>query len=70
MICCIGPVTANTAEEHGLRVDVLAPEASAVSVVDALADHARGLVLEAAASGEEWTRPSLRRKSTTRRRAR
>ena len=70
VVACIGPATAKTAEEHGLRVDVLAPEASAVSVVDALADHARGLVLEAAASGEEWTRPSLRRKSTTRRRAR
>ena len=70
VVACIGPATAKTAEEHGLRVDVLAPEASAVSVVDALADHARGLVLEAAASGEEWTRLSLRRKSTTRRRAR
>ena len=38
VVACIGPATAKTAEEHGLRVDVLAPEASAVSVVDALAE--------------------------------
>ena len=31
VVACIGPATAKTAEEHGLRVDVLAPEASAVS---------------------------------------
>ena len=28
VVACIGPATAKTAEEHGLRVDVLAPEAS------------------------------------------
>ena len=42
-IACIGPATAKTAEEHGLRVDVLAPEASADALVDALADYGLGL---------------------------
>ena len=45
VIACIGPATAKTAEEHGLRVDVLAPEASADSLVDALADYGRSLAL-------------------------
>src|SRR5699024_10570510 len=31
VICCIGPATANTAAEHGLRVDVLAEEANLTS---------------------------------------
>ncbi len=38
IIAVIGPATAKTAEEHGLRVDVLAPEPSVEAVVDALAD--------------------------------
>ncbi|HMM95557.1 bifunctional uroporphyrinogen-III C-methyltransferase/uroporphyrinogen-III synthase [Phycicoccus sp.] len=61
VIACIGPATAKTAEEHGLRVDVLAPEPSAVSLVDALADHGRSLALDAAEAGEEVVRPSQRR---------
>jgi uroporphyrinogen III methyltransferase / synthase len=61
VIACIGPATAKTAEEHGLRVDVLAPEASAVALVDALAEHGAGLASAAVAAGEELLRPSLRR---------
>ena len=36
IIAVIGPATAKTAEEHGLRVDVLAPEPTAQALVDAL----------------------------------
>ncbi|GGL33070.1 uroporphyrinogen-III synthase [Phycicoccus endophyticus] len=61
VIACIGPATAKTAEEHGLRVDVLAPEPSAVALVDALADHGRSLALDAAEAGEQVVRPSQRR---------
>jgi uroporphyrinogen III methyltransferase / synthase len=61
VIACIGPATAKTAEEHGLRVDVLAPEASAVALVDALAEHGAGLASAAVEAGEELLRPSLRR---------
>ena len=61
VIACIGPATAKTAEEHGLRVDVLAPEPSATSLVDALADHGRSLALDASEAGEQVVRPSQRR---------
>lgn len=61
VVACIGPATAKTAEEHGLRVDVVAPEASAASLVDALAGYGRSLAHEAAESGEKVRRPSDRR---------
>ncbi|MDE9365012.1 bifunctional uroporphyrinogen-III C-methyltransferase/uroporphyrinogen-III synthase [Luteipulveratus sp. YIM 133132] len=67
VVACIGPATAKTAEEHGLRVDVLASEASADALVDALADFGRGLALAAAEAGEPLRRPSEKKKSTTRR---
>ena len=38
IIAVIGPATAKTAEEHGLRVDVLAPKPDVEVLVDALAD--------------------------------
>ncbi len=69
VVACIGPATAKTAEEHGLRVDVLAPEPSADAVVDALADHGRSLALTAAEAGDAVVRPS-QRKASSRRRAR
>ncbi|NNM47595.1 uroporphyrinogen-III synthase [Knoellia koreensis] len=69
VIACIGPATAKTAEEHGLRVDVLAPEASSDALVDALADYGLGLVTAAAEAGEAVVRPS-QKKASSRRRAR
>ncbi len=69
VIACIGPATAKTAEEHGLRVDVLAHEASADALVDALAEHGRGLAVEASETGTEVVRPSARRKAGARRKA-
>lgn len=67
VIGCIGPATAKTAEEHGLRVDVLAPEASAVALVDTLADHGAMLAATAIEAGEEVRRPSMRRPAGRRR---
>ncbi|ANS78824.1 Uroporphyrinogen-III methyltransferase [Serinicoccus hydrothermalis] len=66
VVACIGPATAKAAQEHGLRVDVVAPEPSATSLVDALAEHARALVAQAQSEGEEFVRPS-RRKPVARR---
>jgi len=40
----IGPATAKTAEEHGLRVDVLAPTPDVDELVDALADFGAAVV--------------------------
>jgi uroporphyrinogen III methyltransferase/synthase len=68
IIAVIGPATAKTAEEHGLRVDVLAPNPSVEELVEALADFGatrRASLLE---SGQPVTKPSERR-PTTRRRA-
>ncbi len=39
VIAAIGPQTAKTAEEFGLRVDVFAPTPSATALADALAEH-------------------------------
>ncbi len=66
VVACIGPATAKTAEEHGLRVDVLAPEASADALVDALADYGVGLAIAAAEAGESVVRPSARKASARR----
>lgn len=68
IIACIGPATVKTAEEAGLRVDVMAAEATGESLVEALADHGRELAAAALEAGEEVTRPSERRKKSTSRR--
>jgi uroporphyrinogen-III synthase len=39
LVACIGPTTADAAEGAGWRVDVLAPDTTARSLVDALAAH-------------------------------
>ncbi len=67
IIACIGPQTAKAVEEHGLRVDVLAPEPTTEAVVDALADHGRALALAAADAGGPVLRPSERRMGARRR---
>ena len=67
VVACIGPATAKTAEEHGLRVDVLAPEASSDALVDALADYGLGLAAAAAEAGEPVVRPSAKKASARRR---
>jgi uroporphyrinogen III methyltransferase/synthase len=69
VVAVIGPATAKAAEEAGLHVDVMAPEASSDALVDALAAHGLGLAVAAQESGEPVRRPSQTR-STARRRAR
>jgi uroporphyrinogen III methyltransferase/synthase len=70
VIACIGPQTAKTAEEHGLRVDVLAPSASVTALADALAAFGESRRVSALASGEPLYRPSERRPGGRRRSAR
>ena len=66
IVACIGPATAKTAEEHGLRVDVLAAEASSQALVDALAEYGSGLRLAALEAGEPVVRPSQRKPAARR----
>ena len=67
VIAVIGPQTAKTAAEYGLRVDVQAPEASGVALVEALAQYGAGLRDSAMAAGEPVRRPSERRRGARRR---
>jgi uroporphyrinogen III methyltransferase / synthase len=71
VIAVIGPATAKTAEEHGLRVDVLAPSPSVEALVDALADFGSARRVAMLESGQPVTKPSERRPrpQSTRRRA-
>jgi len=41
-VACIGPVTADTARRHGLRVDVVADSHTVTGLVDALVAHVAG----------------------------
>jgi uroporphyrinogen III methyltransferase/synthase len=66
VVACIGPATAKTAEEHGLRVDVVAPTASAEALVDALAAHAKDLAATFTEQGQPVLRPSERRNGVSR----
>lgn len=69
IIAAIGPATAKTAEEHGLRVDVLSPTPSIEALTDALADFGaarRASLLEA---GQPVTKPSERKPAARRARA-
>jgi uroporphyrinogen III methyltransferase/synthase len=66
VIACIGPATAKTAEEHGLRVDVLAPSPSIVELAGALAEYGAAARLAALEAGEPVLRPSQKRTATRR----
>jgi uroporphyrinogen III methyltransferase / synthase len=67
VIAVIGPETAKTAAEFGLRVDVMAPRPSVTTLVDALAEHGAGLRDAATEAGEPVRRPSERRRGARRR---
>jgi uroporphyrinogen III methyltransferase/synthase len=69
VIACIGPATAKTAEEHGLRVDVMAPEPSVHKLAEALADFGMKRRAAAIEAGDPVTRPSERRPGSRRRRS-
>jgi uroporphyrinogen III methyltransferase / synthase len=61
VIACIGPATAKAAEEHGLRVDVLAPSPSVAALAAALAEYGAALRMAAVQAGEPVLRPSQKR---------
>src|SRR5664279_5017400 len=67
VIACIGPQTAKTAEEHGLRVDVLAETPSVSALVEALAEFGVAMRVAAVEAGEASWRPSRRRAGARRR---
>ncbi|MFF3735422.1 uroporphyrinogen-III synthase [Streptomyces sp. NPDC002476] len=69
VIACIGPATAKTAEEHGLRVDVLSPEPSVHKLAEALAEFGARRREAAKEAGDPVTRPSERRPGARRRRS-
>lgn len=66
VVACIGPATAKTAEEHGLRVDVLADTPEMLALAECLAAHGESLRISAVESGEGTWRPSRRRGATRR----
>jgi uroporphyrinogen III methyltransferase/synthase len=66
VVACIGPATAKTAEEHGLKVDVLSPEPNAEALVAALAEFGAGLRTSASESGQPVLRPSQRKGASRR----
>ena len=67
VVACIGPATAKTAEEHGLRVDVLCEEPTHAALADALAAHGDELRQAALAAGEASWRPSRKRAAARKR---
>ena len=69
VVACIGPQTAKTAEEHGLRVDVMAPEPSIEALAGALAEFGAARRLAMIEAGEPVTRPSQRRRTPAKRKA-
>jgi uroporphyrinogen III methyltransferase/synthase len=66
IIAVIGPATAKTAEEHGLRVDVLAAKPDVEELVDALADFGAARRLAMLEAGQPVTKPSDRKPSARR----
>ena len=67
VIAVIGPQTAKTAAEFGLRVDVVAEEPSIAALVDALAAHGASLRDAAIEASEPVRKPSERRRGARRR---
>src|SRR5215468_124871 len=67
VIGVIGPQTARTAAEFGLRVDVTAPKPSMAALVEAMAEYGAGLRDAAVQAGEPVRRPSERRRGARRR---
>src|SRR5581483_11300710 len=61
VIAVIGPATAQTFEEHGLRVDVMSPEPSVDALTEALADFGAARRLSMIEQGLPVTKPSERK---------
>ncbi len=60
VIAVIGPATAKTAEDHGLRVDVMASKPDVELLVDALADFGASRRTAMVEAGQPVTKPSER----------
>jgi uroporphyrinogen III methyltransferase/synthase len=67
VIAAIGPATAKTCEEHGLRVDVISPTPAVEDLAVALADLGAARRVELVEAGEPVTKPSERRPPSRRR---
>ncbi|MDN5761239.1 MAG: uroporphyrinogen-III synthase [Microlunatus sp.] len=67
VLAAIGPQTAKTCEEHGLRVDVVAGRPSATELADGLASFAAERRDALVAAGEAVVKPSQRKASPRRR---
>ncbi|MFC0865261.1 uroporphyrinogen-III synthase [Sphaerimonospora cavernae] len=67
VIAVIGPQTAKTAEEFGLRVDVMSEKPSASTLAAALADYGAKMRHAAVTAGEVPRRPSQMRRGARRR---
>jgi uroporphyrinogen III methyltransferase/synthase len=68
VIACIGPQTARTAEEYGLRVDVMAPKPSVSALAEALAEYGANRRAAQIESGAPLRKPSQMRRGARRRR--
>ncbi|GAA3730072.1 bifunctional uroporphyrinogen-III C-methyltransferase/uroporphyrinogen-III synthase [Salinactinospora qingdaonensis] len=66
VIAVIGPETAKTAEEFGLRVDVIAPKTSVSALAAALAEYGAAQRAEAIEAGKPVLRPSQKRRGRRR----
>ncbi len=69
VIAVIGPATAKTAEEHGLRVDVMAAKPDVEVLVDGLADFGASRRADMLEAGQPVTKPSERKPTGRRARA-
>lgn len=67
VIAAIGPATAKTCEEHGLRVDVIAAKPSVLALADGLAGFAAERRDAMLAAGEPVSKPSQRKTPVRRR---
>ena len=62
VVACIGPATAQTAQDHGLRVDVIAHDANLGSLIDGIVAFAHARRQEDIAANRTALRPSQRRR--------
>ncbi|WP_277752843.1 uroporphyrinogen-III synthase [Thermomonospora catenispora] len=68
VIAVIGPQTAKTAQEYGLRVDVMAEKPSALTLADALAEYGARRRAAQIEAGDPLRKPSQMRRGARRRR--
>jgi uroporphyrinogen III methyltransferase/synthase len=67
VIAVIGPQTAKTAEEYGLRVDVMAQKPSVAALAEALAEYGAERRAAQIAAGDPLRKPSQMRRGARRR---